>query len=213
MWKVKEEKLQTNVTKYQILKYEKVISFKDWIDQIKNEQSFIEFYIDILKNSKYKAYFWEVKPITKNKLNVPFEFVLVNSNILPTIKSDDSFFRTYFKDGLEVVSFSNLGGDAQLVVPTQISDLKNYNHLASFMRNCQNNQIVKFWQKVGEIYEQQIGEEVKWLSTAGLGVSWLHVRIDSRPKYYRFCQRYGAAGRGTSRCRGYSGRPGTKANS
>ncbi|MGI9175867.1 MAG: DUF6940 family protein [Rhodothermales bacterium] len=23
-----------------------------------------------------------------------------------------------------------------------------------------------------------------WLSTAGGGVSWLHVRLDSRPKYY-----------------------------
>ncbi|MBX3248007.1 MAG: hypothetical protein KF901_12575 [Myxococcales bacterium] len=24
-----------------------------------------------------------------------------------------------------------------------------------------------------------------WLSTAGLGVDWLHVRLDARPKYYR----------------------------
>lgn len=26
----------------------------------------------------------------------------------------------------------------------------------------------------------------RWLSTSGLGVSYLHVRIDSRPKYYSF---------------------------
>ena len=25
-----------------------------------------------------------------------------------------------------------------------------------------------------------------WVSTAGLGAPWLHVRLDSRPKYYRF---------------------------
>jgi hypothetical protein len=25
-----------------------------------------------------------------------------------------------------------------------------------------------------------------WLSTAGAGVAWLHVRLDDRPKYYGF---------------------------
>ena len=25
-----------------------------------------------------------------------------------------------------------------------------------------------------------------WLSTAGLGVYWLHLRLDTRPKYYSF---------------------------
>jgi len=25
-----------------------------------------------------------------------------------------------------------------------------------------------------------------WLSTAGGGVAWLHVRLDTRPKYYRY---------------------------
>lgn len=33
-----------------------------------------------------------------------------------------------------------------------------------------------------------------WLSTAGMGVSWLHVRLDERPKYYRF-QEYRSAAR------------------
>jgi hypothetical protein len=23
-----------------------------------------------------------------------------------------------------------------------------------------------------------------WLSTAGMGVAWLHIRLDERPKYY-----------------------------
>ena len=25
-----------------------------------------------------------------------------------------------------------------------------------------------------------------WVSTSGLGVSWLHIRIDTRPKYYSY---------------------------
>ena len=29
-------------------------------------------------------------------------------------------------------------------------------------------------------------EETTWLSTSGLGVYWLHVRLDSYPKYYTY---------------------------
>ncbi len=31
-----------------------------------------------------------------------------------------------------------------------------------------------------------IGHTPLWLSTAGGGVAWLHVRLDSRPKYYGY---------------------------
>ena len=31
-----------------------------------------------------------------------------------------------------------------------------------------------------------------WLSTAGMGVSWLHVRLDSQPKYYGFAAYWAA---------------------
>jgi hypothetical protein len=31
---------------------------------------------------------------------------------------------------------------------------------------------------------ERIGEAPVWLSTAGMGVAWLHVRLDSRPTYY-----------------------------
>jgi hypothetical protein len=33
---------------------------------------------------------------------------------------------------------------------------------------------------------ERVGSKVVWLSTAGAGVSWLHVRLDDRPKYYQF---------------------------
>ena len=42
-----------------------------------------------------------------------------------------------------------------------------------------------FGAKVGAVYEALVkqGRPV-WLSTEGSGVPWLHVRMDSRPKYY-----------------------------
>ena len=110
----------------------------------------------------------------------------MNSSTLPNIIADSSSFKEHFKEEKDVLSFPNLGRDAQLIVPNQISSSSNYNHLATFVKNAPLNQIVNFWKKVGEEYDKLIGTETKWLSTAGLGVYWLHVRIDSRPKYYRF---------------------------
>ena len=33
--------------------------------------------------------------------------------------------------------------------------------------------------------QQRVSASPLWLSTAGMGVSWLHLRLDSRPKNYR----------------------------
>ena len=40
------------------------------------------------------------------------------------------------------------------------------------------------WQAVGEAMARRVGSKPVWLSTAGAGVSWLHMRLDDRPKYY-----------------------------
>lgn len=32
----------------------------------------------------------------------------------------------------------------------------------------------------------RVGTRPVWLSTAGAGVAWLHVRLDDRPKYYSY---------------------------
>jgi hypothetical protein len=42
------------------------------------------------------------------------------------------------------------------------------------------------WEAVGRVAERRLGTAPVWLSTAGAGVSWLHVRLDDRPKYYAF---------------------------
>jgi hypothetical protein len=42
------------------------------------------------------------------------------------------------------------------------------------------------WRTVGKTLQERIAEQPVWLSTAGGGVSWLHVRLDSRPKYYGY---------------------------
>ena len=64
----------------------------------------------------------------------------------------------------------------------------NFPHLASFMRKGLPKQIEVFWKKVASEFATRIQEDKPrnvWLSTAGDGISWLHMRLDPRPKYYQ----------------------------
>lgn len=69
------------------------------------------------------------------------------------------------------------------------SALKCYGHLAAFVREGPSQQVAETWKHVAQEYMKQINdmnEKPIWLSTSGLGVAWLHFRLDRRPKYYTF---------------------------
>ncbi len=185
MFDFRHEEISPGTTRYRICLDGTYLTFRSWIQQLKNSERFVRSYVQALQDSPYPAFFWEVKPIKLQDIDQAFEYVLVHSDSLPGIIANSNSFKDYFGADEAVVSFPNLSGDALLVVPTQLSDESNYNHLATFVRNAPHTQVVNFWQKVAVEYEKLIGVETKWLSTAGLGVYWLHVRIDSRPKYYR----------------------------
>jgi hypothetical protein len=85
-----------------------------------------------------------------------------------------------------VVTFPNLGGDAALVVPCAIAPLSAYGHIAAFVREAPEAQRHALWQAVGSALEDRLDPRPIWLSTSGLGVSWIHVRLDSHPKYYQY---------------------------
>ena len=187
MWKIISQRIEgQNVIQYQIGDGQQLLSYRDQINLWKSSSEFCRFFNQLLADCPFAGFFWEVKPIDENQLNDPFEFVLVDSSILPQIRSDRSAFSEYFQTDESVVSFPNIRGDAQLVVPTPIGDEDAYAHLGAFVRAAPGPQTEKLWRMVGETYEKMIGANMKWLSTAGLGVYWLHVRVDSVPKYYRY---------------------------
>jgi hypothetical protein len=187
MIQLETRRLNANqVIHFKIINNGQPLSVQGWIMAVQQSQEFRLQFNQILKDSPFQAFFWEVKPITIDTLNDDFEFVMVNSQILQRIQANSSRFEKYFEKGKFVVAFLNLGGDAQLIVPTPQTGLEPYAHLAKFVRHAPELQINIFWKTVGEELGKNLGESPKWLSTAGLGVSWLHVRIDSRPKYYRY---------------------------
>lgn len=134
----------------------------------------------------FAAYRWETPAVTTETLDRPFEFVCVASPGL-TPHADRAPFATHFtaaRAGADVVAFRNLGGDAVLVVPCPRSDDRVYAHLGSFMRDAAGAQHHALWREVGVQMGARVGDRPVWLSTAGAGVAWLHLRLDDRPKYY-----------------------------
>jgi hypothetical protein len=141
----------------------------------------------MLADAPYAAFRWETPAVTTTTLVRPFEFVLLDSPGLAR-RPEPGAFAEHFGEGARrgVVEFRNLGGDAILIVPCPMAEPSAYGHLAAFVRQAPERQRHALWQAVGEAMARRIGSKPVWLSTAGAGVSWLHVRLDDRPKYYGF---------------------------
>ncbi|UII26536.1 hypothetical protein LVD15_25105 [Fulvivirga maritima] len=189
MSEISFKKDQTNsalAVTYTIESEQRRLSFKEVINLLMHSSDFRGQLTQTMRASGFGAYFWEVKPITKSRLDQAFEFAVVQSSSLKEIRMDPEPFQEHFDDDSLILSFPNLRGDAHLVVPNKINPKADYAHLAAFLNTADSLQIDQFWKQVGETYCRLINDQPMWLSTAGLGVSWLHMRIDQRPKYYRY---------------------------
>jgi hypothetical protein len=139
-----------------------------------------------LADAPYASFRWETPAVTAATISRPFECVLLDSPGLARRPDIEAFAEHFGAGEAGVVTFANLGGDAILVVPCPVAESSAYGHLAAFMRTAPKPQMHALWKSVGEAMARRVGTKPVWLSTAGAGVSWLHVRLDDRPKYYGF---------------------------
>ena len=163
------------------------MSFGDVIEYWVSNQEFRSFYNSLFTTSGLSSYVWETPPITINHLTRTFEFVLISSPIRSG-SPDHATYSKYFnlKEGDDgVVAFDNLGKDALLVVPSPYRPEVDYSDFAAFFRNAPVSQHHALWRVVGKSIKLRLGEKPLWLSVAGRKIAWLHVRIDTYPKYYR----------------------------
>jgi hypothetical protein len=149
------------------------------------DADFRSWFGTLLADAPFAAFRWETPPLTAATASRPFEFVLLDSPGLAREPDPDSFAK-HFRGagGAAVVTFANLGRDAILVVPCPRGPLSAYGHIAAFVRQAPEAQRHALWEAVGAALRRRLGTRPVWLSTAGAGVSWLHVRLDDRPKYY-----------------------------
>lgn len=164
------------------------LSYADVIDAWLYDEAFAGYFASLLKTSPFDAYFWETPPVTRKTLSRGFEYVEVDSQLLSRMPVNQHAFAEYFKtgDNEQIVAFPNLSGNAQLIVPCPDDASSDYSHIAAFMRTAPSKQIEAMWKRLGEEAKNTIGDKKTWISTAGAGVAWLHIRLDSFPKYYTY---------------------------
>jgi hypothetical protein len=188
------------------------VSFGQWargLSQPDNAAELSEVMVGASRNDeegRYQAVFWETPSVRPSSLETqPMEFVLVDAPTLQQFAraADPSSFAEHFRscnmsteEQPEGCVFESLGRDAVLVSPRPIkedSNRVNAAHLMAYLQTAPAEHRNSLWKTVGETYlgalQQQQGsgdDAPRWLSTSGLGVAYLHVRIDRRPKYYTY---------------------------
>jgi len=176
------------------VKYVSKLTYLEFLEGLNKDPNILKDFINILQNVDFSSYFFETPKVTQKTLkSTTFEFVLAKADQLDSVQADERTFEDYFgscKDRL-VTNFLNLGGDAMLVVPCPVSGghKQDYVSLAPFVRSAPREQIEQFWKTSAQVMRDHLkskGKNPTWMSTSGLGVYWLHLRMDSRPKYYTY---------------------------
>jgi hypothetical protein len=188
MWNSTSDNLQSeNVLKVTLFQGTSRVTFAEVISLWQHDQNFRTFFIGLLADCPYSAFRWETPAVSLPSIHQPFEFVMLNSPGLAAHPDQSAFDLHFAKAGSDgVVAFPNLGGDAVLIVPCPLTSDSAYGHIAAFHRNAPEAQKHALWKLVGSTLHQCLGPTCVWLSTAGAGVSWLHVRLDRTPKYYGY---------------------------
>lgn len=187
MFEVKMSPLDSSTHRYTLFKQGQILSYQEVLELWQTSSQFCEFFSDILARDSFKEFCFETPPITLESIGREFEFVLVDSPELRFSADRYAFSEHFINAEEEIVSFANLGKDAHLIVPMPLpsTDIQLYRYLAPFIRQAPSAQVLTLWQRVGQQALGRLSEKPMWISTSGGGISWLHVRLDSRPKYYK----------------------------
>lgn len=178
---------QTNqFAHFQLKRGDSLLSFADVFKLWQQEASFTTFYAATLQHFDYPAFYWEHPALTQKYLPHPYECMVHRSRPLERLVADEKAFSKHFDRKKLVVDFMNLGKDARLVVPTNRAKKETYSHIGQFIRLGAVDQITAVFDRVGRVVLEELEQQTYiWLNTSGLGVVWLHIRMDTRPKYYQ----------------------------
>lgn len=189
MWDSDVTRIDSSTLRYSITAAGSALSYLDVVNNWMDNNKFRTWFRQLLADVPYRAFFWETIAVTKASARNKFEFVAIKSDSLDSMNIDRYAFEEHFNtasQGSGTAEFSNIGGDAFLIAPVPQGTEAVYKHLATFMRDAPKQQADSMWQEVGESLSLRLGTKPLWVSTSGLGVGWLHIRIDTSPKYYQY---------------------------
>ncbi|MFK8160999.1 MAG: hypothetical protein AB8H12_00940 [Lewinella sp.] len=171
----------------QILKNADQLSFAQVIKGWQEDASFREFYTATLLKHGGNGSFWEHPRLNKSTADQPYECVITQTDAFSKRTANFGPFIRAVSLGKRISTFPNLSGEALLVVPNQSDEIGfNGRDLISFLQTAPNDLVHDLWKIIGQETAAAIETEApfQYLSTHGLGVLWLHVRLEQRPKYY-----------------------------
>jgi hypothetical protein len=184
MWQSQVDPIRDgSVLRFRVLRDAEPVTYAETLDLWRSDASFRAFFNALLANAPFPAFRWETPPVTAGTADRPFEFVVLDSPGLARTP-DPAAFAAHLDSEKWVAAFPSLGKDAFLIAPCARGPASAYGHLAAFTRGAPESQAHALWEAVGRTLQERLDERPVWLSTAGMGVPWLHVRLDSRPKYY-----------------------------
>ena len=172
------------------------LGYREVLHLWQHDSDFTGFFCAVFRSVTHKSYVWETPPLSFELLDREFEFAIINrtprsqptASLSPASVPDLLTFKEYFSPNAidnGVVAFPNIGKDAMLVVPSPLQKNANYAGLAEFFTNAPARQQTSLWKVLAREIHHRLSDQCIWVSVAGGGVAWLHIRIDSAPKYYR----------------------------
>lgn len=137
--------------------------------------------------SSFSAIFLEF-PLYEPQNTLSYTIVDASQDFQDSVQ-DEASFSTHLEQAVHeerfAISFPNLSKDTMLFIPAKLNSDIQYTHLKSFIETGDNTQIVELFRGVAS-YMLSLGPNPKptYVSTHGLGVYYLHVRVCDKPKYY-----------------------------
>jgi hypothetical protein len=177
-----------NIQRFRLSEDGRALAYRKVLELWECDQEFVDFYLSIFRKCGFDSYVWETPAVSTDTAERPFEFVLHNTPRASQTPDLDTFAQYFDRNSANhgIVAFPNLGHDAILVVPSPYRDNANYSGLADFFREAPIDQQRALWKVTAQQVKLNLSEKPTWVSVAGGGISWLHIRLDSRPKYYRY---------------------------
>jgi len=163
-------------------------SHKGWIAALRNEADARRALTDVLRSVPFDAYLWETPAVSPGDDGGDAEMALTERAALARSPAGPSAFAAAFRVAdRPIATFANLGGDAMLVSPHP-AQAPGSAHLASFVRGAPDGVVDALWIAVSNAVSEWLATRryPVWVSTSGLAVPWLHVRLDRVPKYYAY---------------------------
>lgn len=165
---------------------DEILSVRSVIELFGNKKFVLEF-VSIINNMiDYEAYFLECPKMNAKTLNDGFEFIIYNAkNKFKNKKANFDYFSFYSDDYLSMCIKSHNGNI--MIIPNHMkgTPCENYLNISNFLRNSLDEQIIDLFYLLSDNIKKEINSgNTIWVSTHGLGIPWLHIRIDYFPKYY-----------------------------